>query len=268
MNQLACPKCHQPLLRKDRSYQCVNHHNYDIAKQGYINLLLNPDKATNNPGDSKESLQARKAYLNQGYYDVILNEVTRYIKEHAQPSMDILDLGCGEGYYTFGMKKQLGDTHNYYGLDISKTAIQMATRYDKSINWIVGNSKNIPINDHSLDVITALFTVVNSDELKRTLKNNGYIIHVTANRNHLIEIKELIYDEVKTKSDEHIRLPFNVLESYDFVHQITIDSHEDAVNLLKMTPHYYHIKKERRHIIDELEQLTVTIDIRLTVYQP
>jgi len=109
---------------------------------------------------------------------------------------------------------------------------------------------------------------LNSDELARSLKDDGYIIHVTANRNHLIEIKELIYDEVKTKSDEHIRLPFKVLKSYDFVKPVTIANHDDAVNLLKMTPHYYHIKKEKRHIIDDLEQLTVTIDIRITVYRP
>lgn len=60
MSELACPKCHQPLIRAGRTYKCENNHNYDIAKRGYINLLLNPDKRHNNPGDSKESLIARK----------------------------------------------------------------------------------------------------------------------------------------------------------------------------------------------------------------
>ena len=122
--------------------------------------------------------------------------------------MHILDLGCGEGYYTYRMKQELGDDCTFYGLDISKDGIQMATKYTKDIYWIVGNSKNLPIQDHSLDVITALFTVVNESEIKRCLKENGYMIHVTANNKHLVEFKELIYDEVKIKSDEHIRLPF------------------------------------------------------------
>ncbi|HAN57645.1 MAG TPA: SAM-dependent methyltransferase [Erysipelotrichaceae bacterium] len=268
MNYLACPKCHEPLQRIDKTYQCVNHHNYDISKRGYVNLLLNPDKAHNNPGDSKESLIARKAFLDQGYYDPILFECTNYIKTHSSQPLQILDLGCGEGYYTYRAKQELGNENTYYGLDISKEAINMATRYDKDIIWMVGNSKNIPVCDHSMDVIMALFTVVNKEELARCLKEDGYIIHVTANRNHLIEIKHLIYDEVKVKSDEHIRLPFNVLESYDFTKKISIPSHEDALNLLKMTPHYYHIKKEKRGILDTLPSLDVTIDLRITVYRP
>ena len=143
----------------------------------------------------------------------------------------------------------------------------MATKYTKDIYWIVGNSKNIPILDHSLDFITALFTVVNQKELERTLKPGGYIIHVTANPNHLIEIKELIYDEIKVKSDKYIRLDFKNVESFDLVKTIEIPNREDALNLLKMTPHYYHIKKERRSVLDTLDKLNVTIDVKITVYQ-
>lgn len=265
---LACPKCHLELKKTDKTYQCMNHHGYDIAKRGYINLLLNPDKSTNHPGDSKESLISRRAFLNKGYYDPILLECTRYIKQHTSHPLNLLDLGCGEGYYSKKAKEILGNTHHYYALDISKTAIDMATRYDKDITWIVANSKNIPITDHSLDVIMALFTVVNGDEIKRTLKKDGYMIHVTANRNHLIEIKHLIYDEIINKSDKFIRQPFNILKSYDFIKKISIGNKEDTLNLLKMTPHYYHIKKDKRYILDTLNNLDVTIDIRITFYKP
>lgn len=267
MHKLACPKCHQPLTRYGKTYQCSKNHCYDVAKKGYINLLLNPDKATNNPGDNKDSLLCRKAHLNQGYYDVILNEVVKYIQEHHHDHMQILDLGCGEGYYTAHMKEALQDDVTFYGLDISKDGIQMATQYTKDIYWIVGNSKNIPIIDHSLDVITALFTVVNVDEIQRCLKQDGYMIHVTANQQHLIEFKKLIYDEVKVKSDKYIRLPFKTALSYDFKKTIHLKNREDSLNLLKMTPHYYHIKKERRQVLDTLGEFDVTIDIRITVYK-
>ena len=109
----------------------------------------------------------------------------------------------------------------------------MATKYTKDIYWLVGNSKNLPIVDHSLDFITALFTVVNQNELKRALKP---------------------------------RLDFKKVESYDLIHQVKIDNREDALNLLKMTPHYYHIKKERRNILDTLNKLDITIDIKITIY--
>lgn len=267
MHKLACPKCHEALTLENKSYKCIHNHCYDIAKTGYINLLLNPDKSCNHPGDNKDSLLCRKTHLNQGYYDGILNEVVNYIKTHHQDHMHILDLGCGEGYYTYQMKKRLDDQSTFYGLDISKDGITMATKYTKDIYWIVGNSKNIPVLDHSLDVITALFTVVNKDEIKRCLKPDGYMIHVTANPYHLVEFKELIYDEVKMKSDEFIRLPFDIIESYDYKEKIHLKNHEDSLNLLKMTPHFYHIKKEKRHILEELGEFDVTIDIRITVYK-
>ena len=107
---------------------------------------------------------------------------------------------------------------------------------------------------------------MNAAELKRCLKDDGIIVHVTANNHHLVEFKELIYDEVKIKSDEFIRLPFEVINSYDFKQKIHLKNKEDTLNLLKMTPHFYHIKKERRHVLDTLEDFDVTIDIRVTVY--
>ncbi|MDD8049393.1 MAG: methyltransferase domain-containing protein [Thomasclavelia sp.] len=267
MNKLSCPRCGKPLIKDNNSYKCDEGHCYDISKRGYINLLLNPDKAHNNPGDSKESLVARKEFLNKGYYDPILNEVVKCIDKYkTSDELEILDLGCGEGYYTSKIKNHFNSS-NIYGLDISKIGIDKATRYSKDIYWIVGNSKNIPIMSHSLDFVCALFTVVNEEELQRVLKEGGYIIHVTANPYHLVEIKELIYDEIKIKSDKYIRLGFENVESYDLKKKVHISSKEDALNLLMMTPHYYHIKKEKRGAIDTLTSLDITIDIKVTVYK-
>lgn len=266
MYNLACPKCHEELNQINNTYKCKKNHCYDIAKSKYINLLLNPDKATTYPGDNKDSLSCRKAFLNAGYYDVILEEVLKCIHKIQRPSMQLLDLGCGEGYYTYKMHEALNDT-TMYGLDISKDGIFMASKYTKDVCWIVGNSKNIPLLDHSMDIVTALFTVVNVEELERCLKKDGYIVHVTANNTHLIEFKQLIYDEIKIKSDKYIRLPFTVEDSYDFKKTIHLKNREDTLNLLKMTPHYYHIKKERRHVLDDLNEFDVTIDVKITLYK-
>lgn len=266
MNKLACPKCHKELIKKDNTFRCDNNHTYDKAARGYINFLLNPDKSTNNPGDSKESLVARKAFLNKGYYDCICNAVINTIKENNLPYHQFLDLGCGEGYYTKKFKDTF-PTSTIYGLDISKTAINMATRYSQDIYWLVGNSKNIPILDKSLDLVTALFTVVKDSELKRILKDDSYMIHVSANTNHLIELKHLIYDEIKVKSDKYLKLDLKEITSKNFTQTITINNHEDALNLLKMTPHFYHIKKERRNVLETINNLKLTIDIKITIYQ-
>ena len=125
MHKLACPKCHESIVQEGNSYKCANNHCYDLAKTKYLNLLLNPDKATNNPGDSKESLVARKAYLTKGYYDVILKSVIDCIKKYRDDTpLDILDLGCGEGYYTRGLK-EIFSLDTIYGLDISKEVIRI-----------------------------------------------------------------------------------------------------------------------------------------------
>ena len=75
-----------------------------------------------------------------------------------------------------------------------------------------------------------------------------------------------IYDEIKVKSDKYIRLDFNQVKSYDFKEKVHISNREDALNLLMMTPHYYHIKKEKRGVLDTLQGLDITIDIKVTVY--
>jgi len=268
MNQLACPKCKLPLLKQGNSYICQNHHTYDIAKQKYLNLLLNPDKNSNHPGDNKDSLTSRRDFLNKGYYNSIsdtLNQSVVTLKNTKAAA--ILDLGCGEGYYLQRLRSLADSNDIYYGIDISKIAIQMATKYTKEINWLVGNSKNIPLLDNSIDIILALFTVVNHQELDRVLKDDGFIIHVTANPYHLIEIKSLLYDEIYVKDDTYLRLPFHQVNRFDLKKTITIIDHLDCLNLIKMTPHYYHIKLDRRSVIDTIENLDVTIDVKFTIYQ-
>ncbi len=268
MHTLACPKCHLPLTKVNTSYLCPNKHCYDLSKQSYLNVLLNPDKATNDPGDSTESLEARTKFLSKGYYDSIVQTVVATLQKYSTDSMHIVDIGCGEGYYMHRIKQALGNTHTYYGLDIAKRAIKMATRYTKDVYWLVGNSKNLPLLDHSIDFALALFTVVNEKELLRIIKKDGYIIHITANPNHLVEIKKQIYDTIKVKSDANIRLDFPIIESFNLVQPVSINNHEDAYNLIKMTPHYYHIKKEKRSVLDTIDHLEVTIDCKVTVYQP
>jgi Methylase involved in ubiquinone/menaquinone biosynthesis len=267
MNQLACPKCQLPLNIVGNSYKCQSNHTYDISKSKYINLLLNPDKNTNNPGDNKDSLTCRKNFLNNGYYNIISETLNQYIKNLHLDKANILDLGCGEGFYLSRLKEEIKqNNYEYYGLDISKIAIDMATKYTKDINWLVANSKNIPLLDNSIDLILALFTVVNHKELNRILNDNGYIIHVTANPYHLVELKSLIYDKIIVKSDTYLKLPFTIKDSFDLKRTISINNKEDCLNLLKMTPHYYHIKKENRYILDTIDKLDVTIDIKFTIY--
>ena len=260
-----CPKCNNKLNIEQKSYICSNNHVYDISKKNYVNFLLSNDKNSINPGDTKDSLEARHSFLNKGYYEFIFNKVNELVKDYN--NINLLDIGCGEGYYTYNIKKN-NQSFNVYGFDISKDAINIASRYTKSdVNWFVANSKNIPIESNSIDVVLAMFSFVTPSEINRVLKDDGIIIQVSAGNNHLIEIKNIVYDNVIIKNKENVKLPFNLINSYEYNTKININNNEDIVNLFKMTPHYYRVKKDNKTLLDNLNNMDVTLDIIVNVYK-
>ena len=260
-----CPKCKSELNKINNSFICANNHVYDISKKNYTNFLLNDDKNSINPGDSKDSLEARHAYLNKGYYEFIFNKVNELVNNYKD--INLLDIGCGEGYYTYNIKKN-NPSFNVYGFDISKEGISIATRYTKNdINWFVANSKNIPIKNNSIDVILAMFSFLTPSELERVLKDDGIIIQVCASNNHLIELKNIIYENVVVKDKENIKLPFKLIDSFEHTTKVTINNNEDIVNLFKMTPHYYKVKKDNKELLDTLNNINITLDIIINVYK-
>ena len=96
-----CPLCYRPLAKKDRSFICEKHHQFDIAKEGYVNLLPVQHKSSKDPGDNGEMMQARRAFLQQGYYQPMRDKINRLLEQYLTSSHAfILDIGCGEGYYT------------------------------------------------------------------------------------------------------------------------------------------------------------------------
>ena len=260
-----CPKCHEKLEKENNSYKCLNNHTYDISSKGYVNFLLNNDKNSINPGDSKDSLQSRNSFLKKDYYSFILNKVIYTINIYKKSdNYKLLDIGCGEGYYTSNVKTK---NNEIYGFDISKDGIALATKYNKNeINWFVANSKNIPIEDSSINIVLAMFSFVTPSEIERVLKENGIIIQVCAGKNHLIELKKEIYNDIKEKDENNTLLPFNLIKKEEYTTNITIDNNEDILNLFKMTPHYYKTKQEEKNKIEELNSINLTLDIVINVY--
>ena len=261
-----CPKCHEKLEKENNSYKCLNKHTYDISGKGYVNFLLNNDKNSVNPGDSKDSLQSRNSFLKKDYYSFILDKIKDTINKYKKAdNYKLLDIGCGEGYYTSNIKEK---NNEIYGFDISKVGISLATKYNKNdINWFVANSKNIPIEDSSIDIVLAMFSFVTSSEIERVLKKDGIIIQVCAGKNHLIELKKAIYDDIKEKDESNTLLAFKLINNEEYGTTITIDNNEDILNLFKMTPHYYRSKKEKREEIEKISNINLTIDIIINVYK-
>lgn len=146
---LVCTVCKHRLVQmiREKTYQCINDHNFDIAKQGYVNLLVNNQKKSRLPGDSKEMVHARTKFLSKGYYDTLSRRINECVIEQlnkiSSNSYNILDIGCGNGYYTNELMKSTQEKNifaYYYGLDISKEAVKFASTSNKFITWVVANS--------------------------------------------------------------------------------------------------------------------------------
>ena len=94
--ELICPICGEALCREDRQYRCEKRHSFDIARQGYVNLLPVQQKRSLHPGDTREQVLSRRAFLDAGYYSPIAETLCETALELGATG-PILDIGCGEG---------------------------------------------------------------------------------------------------------------------------------------------------------------------------
>lgn len=260
-----CPNCGLSLNLFNNTYKCKNGHCFDIASSGYLNLIIANRKRSNNSGDNKIMVNSRKDFLSQGYYNILIKEVLdEFInKKH----INYLDIGCGEGYFTDNFKK-LNNKLNIYAIDISKEAIKKASKLNKKINWIVGSVNNLPIKDNSIDILTQIFAPHNVTEYTRVLKDDGLIITVTPAKNHLYEIKELMYENVYLNSEKIIEDKKIKLVKEKTVNSIlNITNNTDIVNLLKMTPYYYTTSKSNIEKVLNLKKLDVTSSFTIRIYK-
>ena len=76
---LRCPICNEQLNLADRQYVCPNRHGFDIARQGYVNLLTVQQKHSLNPGDTREQVLSRREFLEAGYYAPIAKKVAEIL---------------------------------------------------------------------------------------------------------------------------------------------------------------------------------------------
>ena len=175
MNYL-CPICGSELSRRERSLVCPSRHSFDIARQGYVNLLAVQQKHSLTPGDTREQVLSRRAFLEAGFYQPISDALNRAALDHGA-SGEILDIGCGEGYYSARLAKALGVPLT--GLDISKEAVRCAAAKYKDASWICATASHIPVADGSVGTLTSLFALTLPEEFRRVLRDDGVFLPVS-----------------------------------------------------------------------------------------
>ncbi|HEY1844391.1 MAG TPA: 23S rRNA (guanine(745)-N(1))-methyltransferase [Buttiauxella sp.] len=230
-----CPLCHSPLSLKEKSFVCPQGHQFDKAKEGYVNLLPVQHKRSKDPGDSSEMMQARRAFLDAGHYQPLREKICQILKQSTPTSL--LDIGCGEGYYTAGFAEVLGDrVEGIWGLDVSKVAIRYAAKRYGGVQFCVASSHRLPFDDGSLDSAVRIFAPCKAEELSRVLKPGGVVITATPGPRHLMQLKGLIYQDVMLHSEEAESLPgFVEAQTHKIGWSMSLKGQE-AVALLQMTP--------------------------------
>jgi 23S rRNA (guanine745-N1)-methyltransferase len=273
-----CPVCHLSLDSMERQFVCANGHTFDIAKEGYVNLLLAHHKKTAEPGDNKEMVKSRRAFLAKGHYDTLSGELNKAILDTLRGTtkddvIQILDVGCGEGFYLWKLSNNvesqgLLDAFGFWGLDISRPAIQHAARRDKISHFAVGSTYRLPILPQCIDAILCIFAPSSSDGFRQILKPNGRLITLRPGPRHLASLKAMIYDSpMDHQVEASIPAGFTSSDQIRISHALHLKNSEDIGNLVAMTPYYWHMNKNTQDRVLSMSNLETEIDVVLTIYQ-
>ena len=258
----ACPICQENLTLVVTSLKCCNRHSFDLAKFGYVNLAPQIKQSANY---DKENFQNRQQILEAGFYQAIL-EVVSDLLARSKTSTTVLDIGCGEGFYSRKLQESHSDK-TFYAFDISKDSVQIAAKSEVNwaVNWFVGDLARLPIKDASMDILLDIFSPANYGEFKRVLKENGLLIKVIPTENHLKEIRQKVQDQLTNKGysnqdiKDHFQNNFTILsnKTASLTKPITA---EQLQALLSMTPLLFHVDQSK---IDwsQLTEITIEADI-------
>ena len=264
---LRCPVCLGRLRKNDKSYVCGKNHSFDIARQGYVNLLPVQNKHSRSPGDTKAMLLARREFLYAGFYEPVCRDAAELINKYIKTQYPLIaDIGSGEGYYTQQLQRLC--SADCIGVDISKEAAKMSCSRSRDILWIVATASHLPVEDESIDVITAVFSLFVNDEYARVLKKGGIVVEISAGNRHLTELKSIIYDEVfiQDKHQSAFSDSFSELCSFDREFRIKTDNAQLRA-LLGMTPHTHRISKEQSSRLESISELELTVNYLVRVLE-
>jgi 23S rRNA (guanine745-N1)-methyltransferase len=274
---LACPVCGAELTVRATDAACPNGHAFDRARSGYLNLLLSNKKHSSVAGDSPAMMRGRRTFLQGGFFDRISAAVNTTVIETlaGRAESHVADLGCGEGFFTARLHRTLSKAvpaHTCYGVDISRPGIKMATTYDRAINWVVASLHRTPFLPRSLDVVLIMFAPIDPADVRRIVRNGGALVTVTPGPEHLDALRAAIYTSVRPHPAAPALMAgdtlFTQVTSTRVRYPIVVDTGEQVMNLLTMTPYYWNISRATCARIDALSRLELTVDVYVSVFRP
>lgn len=280
-----CPKCQLALSENGRSLSCPSGHNFDRARQGYLYLLLANQKSSRVPGDSEEMIIARRDFLRAGHYQLLPQTITRMLLTGLLQKPEgygcLLDLGCGEGYYTEEIGSTLlsayrencmseNQTLSCFGVDLSKSALRKASVSARKVSaeangallfdYAVCSTYQLPVADCSVDIALNIFAPLSVAETVRVLKPGGFLVRVQPGPRHLFQLKALLYETPELHTFADIESEFDMIERQRLQYPLHLMHTLDIQNLLTMTPLFYSGSRDAKRQLMQTNELMVDID--------
>lgn len=262
---LICPVCKECLDKEDRSFRCVNGHCFDMAKEGYVNLLAGRHKSGSLIGDNKDMAKARRDFLERGYYDFLAEKIAQLISQKKNNEA-VIDISCGEGYYTNLISKRSGA--DVKGFDISKEMIKLAAKKYRDNFFFVANIASIPADDGSVDVGYQICAPFNENEFSRILKDDGIMISVVPGKRHLWELKELIYDTpYENNEDDTVYEKLRLVKTETVSSEATLETNEELMCLFSMTPYCYRTSEKDIEKLRSADSLKIRFEFSVRIFE-
>ena len=265
----SCPLCSQALAQDGHVYRCPSGHCFDIAKEGYVNLLPANRQHSAAPGDDREMVRARTRFLDGGRYRPLREALCGLVSACADEGTVLLDAGCGEGYYTEALSRLISERGGRTGgVDLSKAAVKKAARRCGEAEIAVASVYRLPLMDGTADMLTDCFSPLAKEEFRRVLKPGGQFLYVVPGARHLWEMKEILYErpyenEVREESYEGFRLKETVPLKFGF----RLENAEDIAALFRMTPYFWKTPKEGAERLAQVQALDLTAEFRILIYE-
>ncbi|QDP98894.1 23S rRNA methyltransferase [Microlunatus elymi] len=267
---LQCPHCRQPVTIIDRALRCSAGHSFDIARQGYVNLLTKPAPAN---ADTSTMIAARERFLAGDHYRPVAERIAALAEDLAvRDESVIVEPGAGTGYYLGRVVDQLSGARGV-AADLSAAGCQRAARIHDRIGAVVADTwAGLPIKDDSADLIMVVFAPRNPADFARILRTGGRLVVVAAGPDHLTEIRAPL-GLLDVQPDKQHRLTESLADHFTLEHteQLTgsmILTADNLYDLVSMGPNAHHQGDDLRTRIDRMTaQIPVTRQIELFVFR-
>ncbi|MGY4769994.1 putative RNA methyltransferase [Kribbella sp. CWNU-51] len=268
---LRCPVCGDALALTDRTARCPRGHAYDLAKQGYLNLL--PSASTGIDGDSAGMIGARTVFLGSGHYAPIRDALILAAAGLRDNDL-VVEVGAGTAYYLTGV---LGTATGRRGvaLDVSRYAARRAARADPRIGSVVCDAwQELPLLDDSAQLMLNVFAPRNAAEMARVLAPDGTLLVVTPNQQHLAELVGVLglvtVDEEKERRLQETFAGVFARSGSEVIEETMRLDRTAVEQLVLMTPSARHVNY--RELTGRLavlpEPAIVTLSVTLSTWRP